>query len=230
MQKQSEPEPNDTLEIICPICQTKYHLGVDSFITTEDDTRAMLAGTRAVIGNVNVIREDLIRKNGNDLTVDRETELNEETKRKIKKIKEDLKKGIDRKWFCRKCGGPEKGTNPYFSDVAEPKPAQTPTQINRNLRPDDHDFRIEKRSNVHGVIKNGSNKVVGVFALPQAGVVDAKGEVDRIRLKTLIAGGLTERDNFTADCYADADSGNLMLTENTSGGWLILFKSQQVWI
>jgi hypothetical protein len=117
--KKSRPKSSETWEIICPICHTKYHLGVDSFITTEDDTRAMLAGARGVVGNVNkmIIREDLIRKNGDDLTVARQAALNEETKQKIRKIKEDLKNGIDRKWFCRKCGGPEKGTNPYKPSV-----------------------------------------------------------------------------------------------------------------
>jgi hypothetical protein len=114
-QKQSEPVSSDTWEIICPICNTKYHLGVDSFITTEGDTRAVFAGA-VVVGHGNIIREDLIRKNGNDLTMARQAELNEETKQKIRKIKEDLKKGKDRKWFCRKCGGPEKGTNPYRYD------------------------------------------------------------------------------------------------------------------
>jgi hypothetical protein len=109
------PQNDETWEIICPICHTKYHLGVDSFITTLDDKLALLGGARSVVGNVNsmIIRADTIRKNGNDLTVARQAELNEETKQKIKKIQEDLRKGIDRKWFCRQCGGPENGANLY---------------------------------------------------------------------------------------------------------------------
>lgn len=130
----SSKRTQHTWEVTCPICKTTYKLGVDSFITTADDTRAMLGGAKRIVGNMEklIIQADLIRKNGDDLTAERQAELNEETKQKIKVIEDDLGNGKPRQWFCRKCGGPEKGTNPYPASLRAPI-ARKSTAIKKSL-------------------------------------------------------------------------------------------------
>jgi HEAT repeat protein len=103
----------------CPLCKTKYRLGVDAYLVTPEDVRTFAAGAGTTVGNLNnvLFSADGVYSIGNPSQSDQP--LLQETARKVREIANAIAIGQRRVWFCRKCGGPDKGENPYPPQVAE---------------------------------------------------------------------------------------------------------------
>lgn len=104
---------DETWEIVCPQCKRAYQLGVDAYLISPDDVENMATGAKAVVGNLNplLIKADAVYS-FDGAPSDGIPRLQAETKLKIRRIKDAVAEGRQRRWFCRRCG-PETGSNAY---------------------------------------------------------------------------------------------------------------------
>lgn len=106
--KYNEPEDKNLeniLEIECPLCKTKYRIGIDSIITTPEEVLASFGAN--ILSSENAISEfsnqpDIIdriksikTKNKNNLIVN--------SQNTVLKIRNNINSGQKRYWKCNKC-------------------------------------------------------------------------------------------------------------------------------
>ena len=118
----------------CPLCKTNYRLGVDAYLVTRDDVMRWAGQATTIVGNLKntLFSGDAVyfiegKPSENDQAVLRET------KRKMREIEIAIAIGEPRRWFCRKCGGPEKGEHPYPIQIdASPEIARLTLDLTSN--------------------------------------------------------------------------------------------------